>query len=70
MEWILGVMPEPENAMDIGELVALLTTVAEPLRLPEVVGSKMALKLVDCPAARVIGREIPLSLKPAPAMFN
>jgi len=60
MEWTTGAAPEPESAMVIGELVALLTTVAEPLRLPEVAGSKMALKLVDCPAARAIGNKMPL----------
>lgn len=46
--------------MVCGELVALLTTVTEPLILPAVVGSKMALKLVDCPAASVTGNVRPL----------
>ena len=37
--------------MVCGEFVAVLTMVAVPLRVPAVVGSKMALKLADCPAA-------------------
>ncbi len=46
--------------MVCGEFVAVLTMVTVPLRFPAVAGSKMALKLADCPAARVIGRESPL----------
>jgi hypothetical protein len=47
MEWVTGATPELESAMDCGEVAAVLTTVAAPLALPTMVGSKMALKLVD-----------------------
>ena len=59
-EYVVAAAPVPARAMVCGELVAVLTTVTVPLRFPAVVGSKMALKLADCPAARVIGRERPL----------
>src|SRR5664279_4854871 len=69
-ECVAGAVPEPESAMVVGELVALLTTVAVPLSAPDVAGSKMALKVVDCPAARVSGMERPLWLKPVPATVS
>lgn len=53
--------------MVVGELVALLTTVAVPASAPEVAGLKLALNVVDCPAARVKGKVSPLCVKPAPA---
>lgn len=56
----------PLRAIVEGEFVALLTTVTLPERLPAEVGAKVTLKDVDCPAARVRGRVIPLVLKPVP----
>jgi hypothetical protein len=47
-------------------LVALLTTDTLPVTLPEVVGLKITLKVVVCPAAKVRGSVRPLVLKPAP----
>jgi hypothetical protein len=49
-----------------GELVALLTTVTLPERLPAEAGVNVTLKDFDCPAARVTGSAIPLVLKPVP----
>lgn len=49
-----------------GELVALLTTVTLPERLPAEAGANLTLNDVDCPAARVAGSVIPLVLKPVP----
>ena len=44
----------------------MLVTVTLPERLPVVAGSKVTLKEVDCPAARVSGSEQPDRAKPAP----
>jgi hypothetical protein len=49
-----------------GELVAVLTTVTLPERLPAEVGANVTLKEADCPAARLRGRVSPLVLYPAP----
>jgi hypothetical protein len=57
--------PVPDSAM-VGEPVALLTTLTVPLKLPDVAGSKITLKVVICPAAKVNGGVNPLTLKPAP----
>ena len=52
--------------MTAGELVALLTTLTLPVKLPDVVGSKITLNVALCPAAKVRGGVSPLALKPAP----
>jgi hypothetical protein len=57
--------PVPDTAM-FGELVALLTMLTVPLKLPDVVGSKVTPNVVLCPAANVNGAVKPLTLKPAP----
>jgi hypothetical protein len=44
----------------------LLVTVALPVRLPVLVGSKTTLKDVDCPAASVMGRATPEAENPVP----
>jgi hypothetical protein len=63
---ICGCTPIPLREIVAGELLALLTTVTLPERLPIEVGAKMTLKDVDCPAARLKGNVIPVVLKPAP----
>jgi hypothetical protein len=55
----------PTSVMVIGELEALLVTVALPLRLPVLVGSKATLNEVDCCAASV-SEVIPEVEKPEP----
>ncbi len=47
-------------------MVALLTTLTLPVKLPEVAGRKITLKFVLCPAARVSGGVRPLALKATP----
>ena len=64
--WLAGAVPDPDNEMLAGEFVALLVTVTLPETLPAVVGANVALKEVDCPAARVRGSARPLALKPVP----
>jgi len=49
-----------------GELLALLTTATVPVKLPDVAGSKIAPKVVLCPAAKVSGGVNPVTVKPAP----
>lgn len=65
-EWVVGAVPVPLSATDNGELEAVLVTVALPVRLPVLVGSKTTLKDVDCPEASVRGKDIPEVEKPAP----
>jgi len=43
-----------------------LVIVTAPMTLPVAVGENAAVKVVVCPAARVMGSEIPLTEKPAP----
>ena len=65
-EWVATAAPEPASEIVVGELVALLTTVAVPVRLPDVAGANITLKLVDCPAETAMGSARPLELKPVP----
>src|SRR5262249_10328537 len=58
--------PVPLRAMLAGEFGALLVTVTVPLRLPAVVGEKIALNVVLAPIATVTGVVRPPTLKPAP----
>lgn len=59
-------VPLPDNAMVVGEFVALLVTVMLPVMLPATVGEKPAVSDALCPAARVNGTVIPLTVNPAP----
>ena len=61
-----GCVPVPLKEIVAGELVALLTTVTLPARLPVEVGAKLTLKDVDWPAARLSGSVIPLVVNPVP----
>ena len=63
---ICACAPVPLRVIATGEFVALLTTVTLPERLPVEAGAKVTLKVVDCPAARLSGNAIPVTLKPAP----
>ena len=65
-ERLTGAVPNPESGTVKGELVALLTTLTLPEKLPLVVGANAALKEVACPAASVSGNANPMSLKPVP----
>lgn len=65
-EWLTGEVPDPVSEMTSGELPALLLTVTLLGRLPVVEGSKVTLKEVDCPAARVRGTVKPVALNPVP----
>ncbi len=55
--------PDPDKVIVVGELEALLVTVTVPERLPVVVGAKITLKVVDCPADKETGRVRPLTEK-------
>jgi hypothetical protein len=63
---ICGCTPVPLKVIVEGELVAVLTTVTLPGRLPVEVGANLTLSVADCPAARLRGSVIPLVLYPAP----
>jgi len=67
---ICGCTPAPERVIVAGELVALLTTDTLPATLPAAVGANPTLSEAFCPAARLSGKEIPLTLKPAPVTFT
>lgn len=64
--WLTVEAPVPAKAIVNGEFVALLATVTLPERLPAEAGANVTVKEVDCPAARLSGSAIPLTLKPAP----
>jgi hypothetical protein len=51
--------------MESGELVALLVTDTLPVTLPAAAGAKLAVKVADCPGARITP-ETPVALNPAP----
>ncbi len=59
-----GVTPEPDKGT--ASVETLEETVTFPLAAPEEPGWKPTLKLADCPAAREMGRLMPLTLKPEP----
>ena len=67
---ICGCVPVPLSEIVAGELVALLTTVTLPARLPAEAGANVTLKEVDWPAARFSGSVIPLVVKPAPVALT
>ena len=52
--------------MDPGELVAVLTTLMLPAKLPAAPGAKPAASERLCPGASVTAPEKPLTLKPDP----
>lgn len=58
--------PVPLREMVAGELEALLTMLTEPLTEPAAVGENSTLKVVDCPAVRLMGKDTPVVLKPLP----
>lgn len=53
-------LPTPLNDTGAGAVDALLTSVRLPGKLPVVVGAKITVKVVLCPAARVVGRVKPV----------
>src|SRR2546426_1178129 len=59
-------VPVPLRAIVVGESVALLTTVTLPVKLPEVAGLKITLKVVLCPAPKVSGGVRPMVVNPTP----
>lgn len=63
----VAAVPVPLNPIASGEFVALLTSEAEPLTAPPVIGANITLNVVFPPAAIVTGRERPFVLKPVPA---
>ena len=67
---ICGCIPAPESEIVAGELVALLTTDTLPDTLPATVGANPTLSEALCPAARLSGNGIPLTLKPAPVTLT
>jgi hypothetical protein len=67
---ICGCIPVPLSEIVAGELVALLTTVTLPARLPAEAGVNVTLKEVDWPAARFSGSVIPLVLNPVPVALT
>ena len=64
-EWEEGTLL-PERDKFVGEFEALLTTETLPATLPEAVGAKVAVNVVLCPAAKLLGEESPLMENPVP----
>jgi hypothetical protein len=62
--------PVPLSAIVAGELGALLTTLRPPVTAPADAGANCTLKVLDCPAVRVIGNDKELVLKPLPETFT
>src|SRR5262245_27283903 len=58
--WDTEANPLPLNDSIMGEFVALLTNERLAVALPEACGEKVTAKGMDCPAARVTGKEISL----------
>src|SRR5258707_437955 len=56
--------------MVVGELLALLVTVALPVTLPVTAGAKVAFNVAVCPGVRICPVDTPLTLKPAPEMLT
>jgi hypothetical protein len=52
--------------MTRGEPEALLVTMIDPVIAPEAVGANATVKVVEADAAKVTGREIPLTDTPVP----
>ena len=61
-----GVTPVPEKGTVRVAFEALLAIETLPLALPPDCGAKVALKVALWPGVKVMGRFIPLMLKPAP----
>jgi hypothetical protein len=59
-------VPVPERGIVKVGLAALEVTVTLPLSLAAVAGSKLTLNVAPCPAPRVIGVAMPLTLNPEP----
>ncbi len=56
----VALVPVPESATLVGELLASLSIMRVPRMKPVLVGAKLTEKLVLCPAANVNGRVRPL----------
>jgi hypothetical protein len=62
-----GVTAIPVSGTESVALLALEPMVSEPLAAPAAEGAKTTLNAVLCPALRVMGKPVPLSLNPVPA---
>lgn len=62
-------VPTPETGTVNVASVALEASVSFPFEVPEVEGANCTLKLALCPAARVAGAVMPVSVYPAPLML-
>jgi len=65
---ICGCTPVPVTVIVAGELVAVLVTVTLPEKLLVAVGAKVTLNEADCPAERVSGSPMPVTVNPLPLM--
>jgi hypothetical protein len=61
--------PVAETDTTAGEFEAVLATERLPVTLPAAAGSKITVKVVFCPAARLKGKAGPLTLNPAPVLM-
>jgi len=66
MEWETDVDPLPDAEIVAGELLALLTTVTVPEKLPDETGRNVSSRVADCPGVRISPAETPLAEYPAP----
>ena len=69
-ECATGCTPVPDREIVVGELVALLVTVALPGRLPADAGAKVTFSVAVCPGVRICPEETPLAVYPAPEMLT
>lgn len=66
VSWGSVAVPDPDKAIESGELGALLTIEMPPVALPAAVGENLAVNDVLCPAFSVNGAVSPVMLNPVP----
>ena len=66
VRWNVCAVPVPDNAIVVGEFVALLTIVTLPVTPPAIVGEKLTVKVALCPAGKASGTAKPPAVNPAP----
>jgi hypothetical protein len=69
-ECATGWTPVPDRETVAGELVALLVTVAVPVRIPVAAGVKVTFSIAVCPGVKICPVETPLAVYPAPEILT
>ena len=69
-ECATGWTPVPDRETVASELVALLVTVAVPVRIPVAAGVKVTFSIAVCPGVKICPVETPLAVYPAPEILT